>query len=265
MGSRTPDVDAFIEDGFVCIRGAFPRAVADACRALLWNEIAASPNDPSTWTQPVVRVVNMTQAPFVEAANTPVLHEAFDQLVGSGRWQPRPGIGGIPIRFPHAEDPGDTGWHIDAGFAPPHDPETVDYQHWRSNLWSDGRALLMLFLFSDVTENDAPTRIRIGSHLRMPKVLEPHGRTGTTSFLDYSITDDLPQAVATGDAGDVYLCHPFLVHAAQMNIDGSPRFMGQPPLHLVEGIGYELDGPSPVEQAIRLGLDRSQRSRRRYT
>ena len=255
MGSRTsPNVDAFINDGLVCLRGAFPREVADACRSLLWQEIGSSPDDPSTWTQPVVRVFDMTQSPFVEAANTPVLHDAFNTLVGRDRWQPRPSIGGIPIRFPHPGDPGDTGWHIDAGFAPPDDPGTVDFQHWRSNVWSDGRALLMLFLFSDVGERDAPTLIRIGSHLRMPSILEPFGRAGTTSFLDYSCTDDLPEVLATGEAGDVYLCHPFLVHSAQPNIDGTPRFMGQPPLHLVEGIGYELDGPSPVEQAIRLGL-----------
>ncbi len=30
----------------------------------------------------------------------------------------------------------------------------------------------MLFLFSDVTETDAPTRIRVGSHLDMARILE---------------------------------------------------------------------------------------------
>ena len=216
-----------------------------------------SPDDPSTWTQPLVWVFNMTDAPFVEAANTPVLCDAFDALIGPDRWQPRPGIGGIPIRFPHAADPGDAGWHIDTGFPPPEDPETVDYSRWRANVWSDGRALLMLFLFSDVGVDDAPTRIRVASHLRMPKVLEPFGRAGTTSFLDYSIVDDLPITVATGDAGDVFLCHPFLVHSAQRNKRGRPRFVGQPPLHLATGHALQIDGPSPVERAIALGLRRA--------
>lgn len=250
------DVDAFMRDEFVAIPSAFPREVAEGCHALLWEEIGASPDDPSTWTQPVVRVFDMTQPPFVEAANTPVLHDAFDALVGVGRWQRRPGIGGIPIRFPHAADPGDTGWHIDAGFPPPEDPGTFDFTRWRANLWSDGRALLMLFLFSDVAEDDAPTRIRVGSHLRMPAVLEPYGRAGTTSFLDYSIVDDLPMALATGDAGDVFLCHPFLVHSAQRNNTGRPRFLGQPPLHLLDGEAFDLDGTSPVERAIARGLRR---------
>jgi hypothetical protein len=54
--------------------------------------------------------------PFVEAANTPRLLAAFDQLVGPGRWYPRPHVGTFPIRFPSAENPGDAGWHIDGSY-----------------------------------------------------------------------------------------------------------------------------------------------------
>ena len=37
-------------------------------------------------------------------------------------------------------------------------------------------------------------------------------------------------ALATGEAGTVYLCHPFLIHAAQKHKGAAPRFMSQPPL-----------------------------------
>ena len=40
----------------------------------------------------------------------------------------------------------------------------------------------MLFLFSDVGENDAPTRIRVGSHLRIPKLLAPMGEYGLSAM-----------------------------------------------------------------------------------
>lgn len=40
-----------------------------------------------------------------------------------------------------------------------------------------------------------------------------------------------PEALATGEAGTVYLCHPFLVQAAQRHQGTTPRFMAQPPLH----------------------------------
>ena len=43
---------------------------------------------------------------------------------------------------------------------------------------------------------------------------------------------DRALALATGHAGDVYLCHPFLIHAAQPHRGREPRFMAQPPLNL---------------------------------
>ena len=36
----------------------------------------------------------------------------------------------------------------------------------------------MLFLFSDVGEDDAPTRIRVGSHLQIARELAPAGESG---------------------------------------------------------------------------------------
>jgi hypothetical protein len=36
----------------------------------------------------------------------------------------------------------------------------------------------MLFLFADVDREDAPTRIRVGSHLDMARYLAPAGEAG---------------------------------------------------------------------------------------
>jgi hypothetical protein len=76
----------------------------------------------------------------------PVLHKAFDQLVGPGRWLARESLGSFPIRFPSPADPGDTGWYIDVSFG----LDKPNFMEWRANITSRGRALLMLFLFSDV-------------------------------------------------------------------------------------------------------------------
>ncbi len=97
--------------------------------------------------------------PFVEAARTATLFQAYDQLAGEGRWLMPGAMGTSPVRFPAREEPGDDGWHVDVSF----DWETKpDFMDWRANIVSRGRALLMLFLFSDVGEDDAPTRIRKG-------------------------------------------------------------------------------------------------------
>lgn len=129
----------------------------------------------------------------------------------------------------------------------------------RLSVTSRGRVLLMLFLFSDVGIDDAPTRIAVGSHLNVPRLLEPAGETGL-SFLELAeklrLPEEKPLALATGEAGDVYLCHPFLVHAAQPHHGISPRFMAQPPLYPAEPLMINRsDGTySPVEVAIRIGL-----------
>lgn len=68
-------------------------------------------------------------------------------------------------------------WHVDVSFPGP-DSAPADYLSWRANVHSKGRALLMLFLFSDVAEKDAPTRLRIGSHLDVARLLEPEGEDG---------------------------------------------------------------------------------------
>ena len=77
----------------------------------------------------------------------------------------------------------------------------------------------MLFLFSDVGERDAPTRIRVGSHLRVPRLLAPAGESGMSmleiSRLAETQASGMEEAAATGPAGTVYLCHPFLVRAGQ--------------------------------------------------
>ncbi|WP_454851582.1 phytanoyl-CoA dioxygenase family protein [Rhizobium binxianense] len=252
------EIEQFIEDGFVRIDGAFPRALAAEGRAIMWRDIPCDPDDPATWTRPVVRLAGYGGGPFAAAANTPVLHAAFDQLVGRGRWVPRGGLGSFPVRFPHPDDPGDAGWHVDLSFPGEEcDPnEQQDFSAWRVNITSRGRALLMLFLFSDVGEEDAPTRIRTGSHKDMARYLEPAGEAGMAHMYLEQMGADRPLALATGEAGTVYLCHPFLVHAAQKHRGLTPRFMAQPPLGLAQPYRLEReDGAySPVEIAIRRAL-----------
>ena len=251
-------IKQFIRDGFVRIDGAFPRELADEGRAIMWRDLPCGPDDPTSWTRPVIRLPGYGQKPFRQAVNTPILHAAFDQLVGKGRWRPRDGLGTFPVRFPHPDDPGDTGWHVDVSFpsADCNPNEARDFSGWRVNVTSRERALLMLFLFSDVSEHDAPTRIRVGSHVDMARLLAPAGEAGLSHLMLDNVGAERPQALAIGEAGTVYLCHPFLIHAAQKHRGSVPRFMAQPPLHPAKPFRLEReDGNySPVEIAIRLAL-----------
>lgn len=250
------DIQSFITNGYVRLDNAFSSDLATEARNILWNDIPVDPNNKSTWTKPVVWLGMYSQEPFIKAANSEVLHNAFDELVGKGKWIPCMAMGAFPVRFPSDVDAGDTGWHVDAGF-PGVDPN--DFFAYRINLNSKGRGLLMLFLFSDVSENDAPTRILKSSHLDVARLLQEKGEDGL-SFME--LASELPsipkreEVLAVGSAGTVYLCHPFLVHAAQGHRGENPKFMAQPPLLLKHSFKINGKGPfSPVEQAIRNALN----------
>jgi hypothetical protein len=110
-------------------------------------------------------------------------------------------------------------------------------------------------LFSDVGDDDAPTELKVGSHLDVPRLLAPFGDDGTSfdvlaAQLPAS-TFARPSAYATGHAGDVFMCHPFMVHRATWPHRGrQPRAIAQPGVALLEP--FRLDGhdPCPVERAI---------------
>ena len=259
----TASIDEFCADGFLVVRSAVAPDTVRACVDVIENELRArvvDPRDPKTWTQPVVRLPCPEGPAFATAGMSPALREMYDALLGPGRWIEREGVGGtVPIRFPESRVPGDAGWHIDGSY-------DVNGQWW-VNVHSRGRGLLALFLFTDVGDADAPTEILVGSHLDVPRVLAPFGAQGVF-FGD--VTGDLPastfkrtRARATGQAGDVYVCHPFLVHRATWpHLGSGPRMVAQPAIAhhqpfalregatvcavkraILRGLGYEL-GPS---------------------
>ena len=251
-------VTQFINDGFIRIDNAFSATTAAAARDILWKDLGVDRHDPATWTRPVIRLGWYSQQPFVDAANSPHLHAIFDQLIGKDRWEPRINMGTFPVRFPSPDDPGDTGWHVDASFEGRATYTPNSFADWRVNVRSKARALLMLFLFSDVGEQDAPTRIRVGSHMDVARVLKPAG-DGGLSFMELAgmlnTMPDRQEVLAMGAAGTVYLCHPFIVHAAQSHHGTEPRFLAQPPLGLKGELDLKSLSPSPVAQAIQIALE----------
>ena len=220
MGRMLSDADIrrFGEDGVVAVRGAFSREAAAAAVEVLTRQLG--PVDDG----PVQRVLASVDPAVVATANTTRLTDAFDRVVGPGAWSPIRGMGSFVARFPSEADPGDAGWHCDGGFL-------RDGGYWL-NARSEGRALLVLLLYTDVGPDDAPTRLRLGSHRVVAPILEPYGERGVDPFTFAAAavpaTDGCPVALATGSAGDAYLCHPFLVHAASWPHRGSgPRWIAQ--------------------------------------
>src|SRR2546426_10332823 len=207
-------INDFVANGFLVERGAVAPDLVRACRNAIENELrvlSVDTHDPATWTEPVVRIPCPDGPAFAAAGTSPALWRMYDALLGPRRWVQRQGVGGtIPVRFPSTKDPGDAGWHIDGSYE-------VDGKYW-ANVHSRYRGLLALFLFTDVGDDDAPTELIVGSHLDIPRVLAPYGEPGV--FVGDAAeeipasTFERPPARATGQAGDVYICHPFIVHRA---------------------------------------------------
>ena len=60
-------INSFINDGLVKIENAFSTEIADECRAILWKATQCDPNNPDSWTQPVVRIGELGFEPFKKA------------------------------------------------------------------------------------------------------------------------------------------------------------------------------------------------------
>lgn len=221
------DIAAFVRDGFSKLEGAVPRHVADAARARLWQQIGLPPNEPDTWKEPVVWAADLTgEGPFGEIVSSPQLAGALDKVCGEGGWSPRGALGNIPIRFPVRPPADDRGWHIDSNTPLPD-----------GNWVVSGRphTMLLLVVLSHIGPLDAATRIRVGSHREVSAVLGE-------KTLDFRQSGPLVDAVSThckmarvtGDPGDMYLVHPFTVHAADEHRGTAPRFMSQAPVLLAQ-------------------------------
>lgn len=246
--------ETFARDGYTRVPGAVAPDVVARCVEAVGVQVrplGVDLDDPATWTKPVVRIPCPDEPPFAAAGTSPALWQMYDVLLGPGRWIPRQGVGGtIPIRFPSDTDPGDAGWHIDGSY----DVEG----RWFVNVRSRHRGLLALFLFTDVSADDAPTELIVGSHLDVPALLVPFGDPGVAFDARYlpPSTFDRPRVFATGTAGDVFLCHPFMVHRATWPHRGQrPRIIAQPEIAHREPFALRPEAPScVVERMILAGL-----------
>jgi len=241
------DIEAFVEDGYTVLRGGFPESVATKVRERLWARMELSPDAPESWPARVVYIKETYGGgPFVNAY-TDLVTGAFDQLLGHGRWIRDPWMGFWPILFPGFAEgpwtPPTSGWHVDGA-------------HFRRHCWSPDRALLTLFLFSDVGPGDGGTAVSVGSHHLVARVLaeaEPDGLAHKELLRRANGHARTEVREVTGQAGDVVLLHPFLLHAQSVNTGDVVRFMANPFVAARDRLDLR-GGATPVERAIRRGI-----------
>ena len=241
---QSENLSRFENDGYVIIRQAFSRETAFACRKLLCEELALEGIDIHnriTWKvkHGLSKTYMSTDGHPWSDVFTPLLKQSIDDICGVNRWKDF-GCGWWMITFPEMLPPPwrvDGRWHIDGHW----------YQHYP---FSPEVGLVPVMFFSDVYENGGGTAIAVGSHRAALKILLQAGLRGCTNteIVSAMNPEDLEEIVElTGQAGDVALLHPLLVHARSINLGtagaNSIRFMCHPSVPLKEPLSFDL----PVE------------------
>ncbi|NIK55077.1 phytanoyl-CoA dioxygenase family protein [Kribbella shirazensis] len=231
------ELDVFERDGIVKIPAAFSPDDAARMRDVLWNELSARHGmdraDRSTWDP--LRPTGLKTTKSSRAALAilgPQVRSALDQLLGE--WTEPKHAGqvlvtmpeGVPWSVPHRQ------WHTDVGFESP--TEAV-------KIWA---------LFGDLEPGGGGTPQVAGSHRIIERYLSTTDEREFKAVRDQVLRSDpwfrnltseeravdpmapaeldgLPVRVVelTGQAGDVYLTHPWILHSIAPNAAGAPRMM----------------------------------------
>jgi hypothetical protein len=250
MAFVNSEIERFTSEGFVVLRSGFSRSLAPGCRDFIWKQVRLW-DQCTTYGQPMVQIQKVYNcSPFDKIMNDR-LRSALDGLVGPGNWREPPGYGWWSLLFPGSAGPG--GWHVDGG-----------QFRVSGRLTDHGHALVTLFLFSDAGPGDGGTVMIPGSHLTVARTIANAGDSGISwsdvaQRLPASLLNPEESRIAhlVGEAGDIVLMHPFLIHGFGQNRGRQIRFACNPLIQSTRPMDSTRPPAdrSPVETAIRLALD----------
>lgn len=247
------DLEQFLSKGYIKIEGAFPREVAEEWSRNCFQRLGYDMEDKSTWTE---TRIHMGGDKYVEVKEfAPRVYDAICDLVGGEerldqpcRWSDH-FIVNVGVRADEPWEPaGPTtpGWHKDGDF----------FRHF---LDSPEQGLLVFVNWTDVVHLGGPTYVATDSVPVMAKFLAEHPEGVLPSEFNFKeLVGQCEQfEEATAKAGDVYLLHPYVLHAASQNPLRAIRIITNPPVHLKEPMNFDREAPSefsPIELAVLRGL-----------
>ncbi|MFG1710018.1 hypothetical protein ACFLIM_43315 [Nonomuraea sp. M3C6] len=260
-------VEQFLDKGYVLLRECFTREAAEQYTGSIWDRLGYEADDPSTWALPSVHMPAHQRIDIRTFA--PKAWRAACELVGGAERisteQPYTWSDGFIVNLRQDADrpwqPASNespGWHVDGNF----------FRHY---LDSPEQGLLTLVLWSDVEHQGGATFIATDSVGPVTRFLAEHPGGLLPSPDPDDDTPVIPYAdlarqctefvEATGQVGDVYLVHPFVLHAKSQNVLRRPRFITNSTLILAEPMRFDRPEPgehSLVERAVlrALGVDR---------
>jgi hypothetical protein len=251
----------FVERGYVAIRGCFSREAAAAYTSTIWTRLGYDPDAPQTWTEPSIHMPSHRSIDIKEFAPK-AWGAVCDLLGGADRVEPYEWNDAFIVNLwegverPWADaSPAAPGWHKDGDF----------FRHF---LDSPEQGLLTLVLWSDVRHQGGATFVAADSVGPVARFLAEHPEGAYPPKIAWTGAEPEPAvfpwdeligqctdfAEATGEVGDVYLLHPFILHAKAQNVLRVPRYITNPPVQLKEPMRFDRDDLSLVERAVLRGL-----------
>lgn len=268
------DAVHFIEHGYVVVKGAFSKKLAQTIAEAAWTELeehhGLDRRNPGSWERSPSNTgrpgrirTRGTGRRFRLVSDAPPAAMSQADLVGglhrlldgeSLSWGDGVianfGSPGIPWRPP---DPRQSGWHKDGW-------------HFRHFLNSPEQALVVVPIYCDILPKSGGTFIAVDSVApvarllaRFPEGLHPDGVQGWGYLVPGLIDQCTRFEELTGEAGDLVLLHPYMLHRVSVNASTRPRFIANLAPVLNEAMCFSRPGHtgySLVELAVLWALGR---------
>jgi hypothetical protein len=249
-------IEQFETKGYVVLRGAIPRETTETWIRECWDRLAIDPEDRATWHTSRVHMGGTKSVKVSEFC--PIAWQAMVELLGGADrvhdcyWSDH-----FIVNLSEGADdpwrpagPECPGWHKDGDF----------FRHY---LDSPEQGLLVFVSWTDVVHQGGPTYVATDSIPVMARFLHDRPEGVLPGEFDFKarIRECEEFVEATGGAGDVWLLHPFSLHAVSQNVLRVPRVITNPPVALREPFRFDREDPSEFSVVERttlraLGVDR---------
>ena len=207
---------ALLEEGYVVLPGAIPRARVEAALHAINRSLGEQGLAPDKLTQ----YRSQSYCPELQGSeaisglyNDTPLRDVAESLIGPGKVRPVRG-GQVALRFPNTDAPRAPGAHIDGMYSPTNGVKQGTIANFT--------ALAGVFL-SDLPTADAGNfSVWPGSHLLHEAYFRDHGPQALLEGMP-KVTMPQPRQI-TAHAGDAVICHYLLGHGVAGNTSPHTRY-----------------------------------------
>ena len=238
----------FDQLGLVCVTDAFSARDAKRMQDQIWAELkrrhGIKRDAPDTWTIAEPRHLSaLSRSGAFAAIDSATLREAIEDLIGTGwQWLGYPTVPLVTFPVTNAEwSVPSAGWHLDFPASSAVPLCALRLLAFVGQVMPGGGGTLVVAgshrLVADlVTRNgrnkvwhSADIRAALASHAWLADLTSKHDTSDRVArfMREGTVLDGVPVRVVelTGAAGDAFLVHPWILHAAAPNCNPTPRMM----------------------------------------